>query len=284
MVRKNLKNSKREVLLQKNKKKEKITKNTFSSWGSVADWYNDHLEKENDTFHKKIIYPNIFRILGKLQGKKVLDLACGQGQFSYLLCEKGAHVTGIDIAKELIDLAKSRNDSIKEQRIHRINFLEGSSDNLHMVKDATFDVVVCVLALQNIEKLAKTIDEIKRVLVQGGVFLFVLNHPSFRNLRQTSWGYDQSTNTQFRRIDEYMSESRVHVDMTPGRKINKKFTVSFHRPLQFYVKILTKAGFIVSHLEEWISHKESRQGVRQIAENKSRKEIPLFMCIQARAI
>lgn len=255
-----------------------------TSWGKVANWYNDHLEKENDTYHVKVVYPNLFRILGDLQGKKVLDLACGQGQFSSLLRDKGAYVTGIDLGKELIAIAESRNESVKEKGTHKVTYLNGSADDLYMLKDRTFDVVVCVLALQNIEKLAKTIDEVKRVLVEGGTFIFVLNHPSFRNPRQTSWGYDQPTNTQFRRVDEYMSESHIKIDMTPGSKKDKKFTVSFHRPLQMYVKALAKAGFLISHLEEWISHKESERGPKQLAENKSRKEIPLFMCIEARKV
>ena len=59
-------------------------------------------------------------------------------------------------------------------------------------------------------------------------------------------------------------------------------TVSFHRPLQVYIKALTKAGFVVSRLEEWISHKKSGSGPRQAAEDTARKEIPLFLCIEAR--
>jgi ubiquinone/menaquinone biosynthesis C-methylase UbiE len=150
-----------------------------------------------------------------------------------------------------------------------------------MMKDASFDTVVCILALQNIEKLQKTFEEVSRVLKPSGTFIFVLNHPSFRNPRVTHWGYDESQNIQYRRVDEYMSESHHKIDMTPGSHKDKKYTVSFHRPLQVYVKALNKYGLLISHLEEWVSHRSSEKGPKQKAEDTSRKEIPLFMCIQA---
>jgi ubiquinone/menaquinone biosynthesis C-methylase UbiE len=159
-----------------------------------------------------------------------------------------------------------------------------SADDLYMLKDKSFDAVVCVLALQNIEKLQKTVEEVSRVLVSGGTFTFVLNHPAFRNPRKTRWGYDEDEKVQYRRVDEYMSESSLKIDMTPGSFKNKKFTVSFHRPLQVYVKALSKHGLLISRLEEWVSHRESEKGPRQEAENVSRKEIPLFMCISATKI
>ena len=255
-----------------------------TSWGTVASWYNDHLEKSGDTYHEKVIYPNLLRIIGDIKGKKILDLACGQGQFSRLMRDKGAHVTGTDLGKELIAIAESHNISVKEAGTHKAIYLQGSADDLYMLKDATFDVVVCVLALQNIENLQKTIEEAKRVLTSQGSLVFVLNHPSFRNPRQTHWGYDEERDTQFRRVDEYMSESHHKIDMTPGSKTDKKFTVSFHRPLQVYVKALSKAGLSLTHLEEWGSHKESEKGPKQNAENKARKEIPLFMCIESRSL
>jgi ubiquinone/menaquinone biosynthesis C-methylase UbiE len=255
-----------------------------TSWGTVASWYDSHLEKTGDTYHEKVVYPNLLRILGDIKGKKILDLACGQGQFSRIMQNVGAYVTGVDLGKELITLAESHNKSIKETGVHKVTYFTGSADDLYMIKDASVERVVCVLALQNIENLQKTIEEAGRVLVKEGSFIFVLNHPSFRNPRQTHWGYDEAQNKQYRRIDEYMSESHVKIDMTPGSAAKKKFTVSFHRPLQVYVKALTKQNFVVTRLEEWVSHRESEKGPKQKAENVSRKEIPLFMCIEVKKL
>ena len=83
-----------------------------------------------------------------------------------------------------------------------------------------------------------------------------------------------------------MSESRIDVDMTPGETDIKKkeSTISFHRPLQIYFKSMNKAGFAITRLEEWISHKKSQKGPRANEEDRMRKEIPMFLCLEGRKI
>ncbi len=252
-----------------------------TSWGGVADWYNKHLEKGDDTYHTKVIFPNIVRMLGDVKGKKILDMACGQGIFAEQLRDKGAFVTGVDIAKELIKIAENKSQTVQEKGTHKVIYHVASAEDLFMLKDKSFDIVICILALQNIDNLQKTIAEARRVLTSAGKMIFVLNHPSFRNAKQTYWGYNEADDKQYRRVDEYMSESHVRIDMTPGSIQDKKFTVSFHRPLQVYMKALSKSGFVITRLEEWISHRESERGPRKRAEDKARKEIPLFMCIES---
>lgn len=245
-------------------------------WGGVASWYDKHLEKSGDTYHDKVVHPNLLRMLGDVKGRHVLDLACGQGIFSRLLADKGAYVLGVDLGKELIELAEKKNEDYK----FKIHYFHSASSDLYMVKDGTQDVVVCVLALQNIEKLSETCSEVSRVLKKGGKFVAVLNHPAFRNPTRTHWGYDEKEKKQYRRVEEYLSESKIKIDMTPGSFKDKKFTVSFHRPLQVYVKALSKHHLAITRLEEWESHKESGSGPRKEAEDKARKEIPLFLALE----
>ena len=104
---------------------------------------------------------------------------------------------------------------------------------------------------------------------------------------RTSWEWDEATKTQYRRVNAYLSDSRAMIDMHPslsrdGGAARGKQTVSFHRPLQVYVKALAKHGFAIVKLEEWISHKKSEPGPRAKEEDRSRKEIPLFLYLEAR--
>ena len=46
--------------------------------------------------------------------------------------------------------------------------------------------------------------------------------------------------------------------------------------------MMAKEGFAIAKLEEWISHKRSERGPRQSAEDISRKEIPLFLMLEAK--
>jgi ubiquinone/menaquinone biosynthesis C-methylase UbiE len=257
-------------------KRPQLKATSETSWGSVASWYDKHLEHGADTYHEKVVYPNVMRLLGDVKDKHVLDLACGQGQFSRKLAEASAKVIGIDVGKELIAIAEKNNEDYKFTN----HYFVSPSHDLYMIKDGTQDLGICILALQNIEELQKTIQEVSRVLKPKGRFVCVINHPSFRNPRHTHWGYDEHAMVQYRRVDEYLSESKIKIDMTPGRLTDKKFTISFHRPLQVYMKAFAKCGLVVTRLEEWESHKKSERGPRQEAEDAARKEIPLFMCLE----
>ena len=125
-----------------------------------------------------------------------------------------------------------------------------------------------------------------RVLKPCGRLVLVLNHPTFRVPGVSAWDFDAKKSVQYRRIDGYMSEISQAVDMTQGEKApaKKKFTWSFHHPLQVYFKAFYKSGLAVTRIEEWISHKTSDKGSRKAAEDKARKEIPLFMCLELKKL
>ncbi len=253
--------------------------NQNTSWGKVAGWYNELLEEGEDTYQEKVIRPNLLRILNVKKGEEIIDIGCGQGYFSRALSQAGAKVLGIDVGGQLIKLAS-------EQASKTEKFLVLSAEKLTGVQDNRFDAGICILALQNIKNLTAAISEMSRVLKHGGRLVLVLNHPTFRVPGASAWGFDAEKSTQYRRIDGYMSEISQAVDMTQGEKdpAKKKYTWSFHHPLQVYFKAFNKSGLVVTRLEEWISHKISDKGSRKVAEDKSRKEIPLFMCIELKKI
>lgn len=247
-----------------------------TSWGKVAGWYDELLENKDGTYQKEVILPNLMRLLSPQKGELVLDIACGQGYFSRAISETGAKVIASDIAKELIGIAKLH--SSKEIEYH-----VAPADNLSYSKDNTADKAIIILALQNIENVQGTLREIYRSLKPKGKLYIVLNHPAFRIPKNSSWQWDNDNHKQYRRIDSYMSDIKERIEMNPGEQNsgNKRFTISFHRPLQSYFKHLSKAGFLVGRFEEWISHKQSNPGPKANEENRIRKEIPIFAIIEA---
>lgn len=242
-----------------------------TSWDNVAEWYDEFLEGEQ-TYQKEVILPNLLRLLAIRKGETILDVGCGQGFFAREFVKKGARVIGVDVAPELIALAKKNAPDAA--------FHVASADAMSFVKTESVDAATIILALQNLENVNGVFAECARVLKSTSRLLLVMNHPAFRIPRHSSWGWEENK-VQYRRIDEYLSESRTTIQMHPGED-PKKTTVSFHRPLQWYVKLLAKHGFAVMRLEEWISNKKSQKGPRQAAEDRARKEIPLFLFLEAR--
>ncbi|MDE2311867.1 MAG: class I SAM-dependent methyltransferase [Patescibacteria group bacterium] len=246
-----------------------------TSWGKVAGWYNRLLEEGQDTYQEKIIKPNLLRLLNPGPRQEILDLGCGQGYFARAVAQTGAKVLGVDLAGELIRLAKAQAGGNE-------NYLVLSAEKLSGLAGKRFDKAVCVLALQNIKNLSAAVGELARVLKPAGRAVLVLNHPAFRVPTASAWGFDPQAQVQYRRVEKYLSEITQTVDMTQGVKDpkKKKFTVSFHRPLQAYFKAFYKHGLAVARLEEWVSHKTSDRGPRKAAEDLARREIPLFLALE----
>ena len=243
-----------------------------TSWGKVANWYNELLKAEG-TYQKDLILPNLSRLMEIKKGELVLDLACGSGFFAREFHKAGAKVAGVDISAELIAMAR-RNAPVG------IRFYKSLAHRLVFIPDQSLDKIALIFAIQNIKEANEVFRECARVLKPKGKLFTVMNHPAFRVPKSSSWGWDPDQKIQYRRIDRYLSEQKIEIEMHPG--LNAKIrTVSFHRPLQFYFKSLSKAGFSVARLEEWNSHKKSEPGPRAEAENRARKEIPLFLAIEA---
>jgi ubiquinone/menaquinone biosynthesis C-methylase UbiE len=242
-------------------------KNT--SWGAVAKKYEEHL-KDNDTYHANVVAPNVLRLVAPTAQMRILEIGCGEGYFTRLLSEKSQHVTGSDISPELIALAKKHGSNV--------SYHVANSEDLSFAKDESFDVVLAVLTLQNCEHIDRIFKECTRVLTKNGKLIFVLNHPSFRQPKKSSWG--NAPQSQYRRIDGYMSGYKAEMVMNPGSEGKKIVTYSFHRPLQEYSKALNKAGFLIAKIEEWISHRSSEEGPKKEIEDAARKEIPLFMTLE----
>ena len=242
-----------------------------TSWDNVAPWYDRYLEGGGDTYQAQVIAPNSIRMLAITKGARVLDLACGQGYFARLVQAQGASVVGVDISKELIARAR-----------------EKSTDISYMVAPAhetglphhSFDLVYTILAFENIKHIDKTMAEIARVLKREGKFLLVLLHPAFRIPQHSDWKFDSAKNLQYRRVDKYLSEMSIAIEQAPFKGKKSVTTTTYHRSLQWYMKVFKKHGFVISGMEEWISHKKSKPGPRQHAEDTARKEFPMFLALE----
>ncbi len=253
-----------------------VTKSA-TDWGNVAHWYDKHLS-DGDSYHSQVVSPNLDRLVGLKQGETMLELGCGQGFFleKFSRHTNPDNLFGVDLGAELIALATQKN-----QNIH---YTVASADDATLFPSRKFDVIIVVLALQNMRNLDGVVANISRMLYPKGRAYIVLNHPAFRIPKQSDWVFDEKTKTQTRVMKKYLSEEEISIDMNPGSSTNKELTTSFHRPLQVYSKAFHKNGLAISKIEEWISHKKSEAGLRSEAEDRARKEFPLFMCLELRKL
>jgi ubiquinone/menaquinone biosynthesis C-methylase UbiE len=102
---------------------------------------------------------------GWTAGKRVLDVACGEGYGSALLARGAASVTGIDVSEAAIAHAHRTYAEIPN-----LEFVRASCDRLPLA-DASVDVAVSFETLEHIAEQAAFLDELARVLAPGGVLV-----------------------------------------------------------------------------------------------------------------
>lgn len=96
-------------------------------------------------------------------GIRVLDVACGTGNLAFPAARSGADVTGIDIAPNLIEQARTRAG----QEGLKIAFDEGDAEALPY-PDASFDLVVTMFGAMFAPRPDRTTAELLRVCRPGG--------------------------------------------------------------------------------------------------------------------
>lgn len=107
-----------------------------------------------------------------LRDAAVLDVGCGAGLLSEALAARGARVTAIDLAPELIEVAKLH---LLESG-QTVEYLLSSAEALASQRESTFEVVACMELLEHVPDPAAIIAACARALRPGGqLFVSTLN-------------------------------------------------------------------------------------------------------------
>jgi 2-polyprenyl-6-hydroxyphenyl methylase/3-demethylubiquinone-9 3-methyltransferase len=107
-----------------------------------------------------------------LRGARVLDVGCGGGLLSEALAAEGARVTAIDLAPDLLRVA----------RLHQlesgleVDYLQQSVESLAAERPASFDAITCMELLEHVPDPVSVVAACATLLKPGGrLFLSTLN-------------------------------------------------------------------------------------------------------------
>lgn len=93
-------------------------------------------------------------------GTNLLDVAAGPGHLAAAAARRGARVTGVDLAPEMVAIAS---------RLHpNVSFREASAEQLPF-PDGSFDAVTCAFGVGHFPEPERVLTEFARVLAPGGV-------------------------------------------------------------------------------------------------------------------
>ncbi|CAK0777967.1 Phosphatidylethanolamine N-methyltransferase [Gammaproteobacteria bacterium] len=140
---------------------------------SIRSAYRRH-SRYYDTVFGPILHPGrklIVQTLHLNSGELILEVGVGTG-LSLPLYPSSVRVTGIDISREMLDIARER--VARDQLSHVDSLLEMDAEALRF-PDESFDKVVAMYVVSVVPNPIRVIDEMRRVCKPGGE-LFIVNH------------------------------------------------------------------------------------------------------------
>lgn len=145
------------------------------SHDAVRDFYDREYYARPDCvtslgWHSRVVAAR----LGSLRGKRVLDIACGTGEWLAELQRRGATPSGIDISTRAVD--------------HCRLVLPGADIRLGVAerlpfRDASFDLVTCMGSLEHFLDQPRALAEMRRVGIDDARFLILVPNAGFLTRR-----------------------------------------------------------------------------------------------------
>jgi SAM-dependent methyltransferase len=205
-------------------------------WETNAVWWQNGFTDGADPEYEEQILPMAQVHLE--DARSVLDIGCGEGQVARLAAANGAsRVIGIDPTAAQLSLARMRGGGPQ--------YVRSGAAALPFASGA-FDAVVACLVFEHIREIDAAIAELARVLVDGGRFLFFLNHPLLQT-PNSGWIDDQILDPpeQYWRVGSYLVEDETIEEVEKGI-----FIPFIHRPMARYVNALIANDLYVEHMAE----------------------------------
>ncbi len=203
-------------------------------WEVNAAWWQEHFTGGVDPEYEEQILPMVRRYLGGC--RCVVEVGTGEGQVARTLSEAGVPVVvGVDPSVTQVAEAHRRDGGPRYAR--------AGAEHLPVRAGSVDGVVVC-LVLEHVADLDAPVAEIARILVPGGTFLLLLNHPLLQT-PGSGWIDDHILDEQYWRIGPYLVETTTPEEVAPG--VVLPFV---HRPLYRYVEALARHGLAVVGMEE----------------------------------
>ena len=191
---------------------------------------------------------------GSIRGLNLLCLAAGGGRQSSLYAEAGANVTVVDLSGAMLELDRR----VAAERGYSLRLFETSMDQLSMLHDAEFDIVIHPVSTCYLPRIQPVFAEVARVTRPRG--LYVSQHKQPTSL-QTSTDPDGGTYTLQHR---YYRDSPVPAPNSKSsntRRLRESGAIEFLHRWEEIVGGMCRAGFVIEDLSEPLhAKKDSASG------------------------
>ena len=130
-------------------------------------------------FHCDIVRPHTEELLDIQKDDFVLDIACGNGNFSQRLAHQGAQVVAFDYSANMIELAKKRRADVLDKVNFRVSDVTDYQQLLNLKQSRPFNKAVANMAIMDISNIEPLFKAVYEMLSSNGIFVFATHHPCF---------------------------------------------------------------------------------------------------------
>jgi SAM-dependent methyltransferase len=229
--------------------------------GVAADWVRWARAPDHDSYW--LFHRERFFELVPPPGDLTVDVGCGEGRVSRDLKALGHRVIAVDASPTMVDAAREA-DPGGDYRLADAAALP--------LGDASADLVVAFMSLQDVDDMPGSVREIGRVLAPGGRACIAVVHP-LNSAGRFGSDDDQSP---FTIAGSYLDESRT-VDVFERDGYHMVFHSS-HHPLEAYACALEEAGFLIERIRE---PRSTRPDGTPVGRTNRWLRVPLFLHLRA---
>lgn len=178
---------------------------------------------------------SVLRLLGPVEGRRIIDLGCGVGTNAIALAGQGAKVIGVEPSPAHLTVARERADEAEV----RVEWRDSDLADLAFLRSDSVDAAYSAMALAAIEDLPRVFRQVHRVLKPESPFVFSLPHPAFVMLDLTG-------------DDPLLRLARAYDDDAPvtWKSSTHEKVVDHPRTIATVFTALQRTNFRVDHLLE----------------------------------
>ena len=204
----------------------------------------------SNEFHREVVRPKVTELLSPNPADYILDIACGNGNYSSYLAQRGASVVAFDYSKKMIELAKRRQSQYAKQIEFCVADATDRKSILELKRNRAFTKAVSNMAIMDITDIEPLLMAVYELLQESGIFVFATQHPCFVTL-----------------TEKYMTPHSYYDIAIEGQP---KEQIYYHRSIQDIFNLCFRAGFVIDGFYEECF--------------KTNKEIPMVMIVRLKKV
>jgi 2-polyprenyl-6-hydroxyphenyl methylase / 3-demethylubiquinone-9 3-methyltransferase len=151
---------------------ENVSRAEIDKFAALANRWWDENGPQKPLHHLNPARLNYVAKQLPLPGKKILDVGCGGGLLSEALAREGADVVALDLAEELIEIAKLHLYESNVKVDYRLQSVESLAEEMA----GQFDAITCMEMLEHVPDPSSILRACEKLLKPGGkCFISTLN-------------------------------------------------------------------------------------------------------------